>query len=115
MKRYVYTLNLKNDPTLIERYLEYHRAVWPEVIEAVKKAGLISDSVYRLGTHLVLVLEAEDDFDPQRNLYKYTQHPRAREWDELMRNFQEPVPEAKPGEWWALMEIVFDLADYPSP
>ena len=32
-----------------------------------------------------------------------------REWDELMRGFQEPVPGAKPGEWWAGMEEVFDL------
>ena len=35
--------------------------------------------------------------------------PAAREWDELMRTYQEPVPERKPEEWWALMECVFEL------
>ncbi len=27
-----------------------------------------------------------------------------------MRTLQEPVDDAKPGEWWAQMELVFDLA-----
>ena len=26
-----------------------------------------------------------------------------------MRTFQQQVPEAKEGEWWANMELVFDL------
>ena len=112
MKTYVYTLNLKNDAELIARYLEYHRAVWPEVIESVKKAGILGDRVYRLGTRLVLMLDVEDDFDPQHDLLTYTQHPRAKEWDALMKTFQEPVPEAKADEWWALMEKVFDLRDH---
>ena len=30
-----------------------------------------------------------------------------------MRTFQEPVPEAVDGEWWAEMEEVFDLARPP--
>ena len=37
---------------------------------------------------------------------------KAAEWDELMRTFQEPVAEARPGEWWASMECVFDLDDH---
>ena len=112
MKSYVYTLNLKNNPELIDNYLEYHQAVWPEVIESVRRIGLISDRIYRLGTRLVMILEVEDNFDPQSDLQKYTDQPRAREWDELMQKFQEPLPEAKPGEWWALMDKIFDMDDY---
>ncbi len=112
MKTYVYTLNLKNDPELIAKYLEHHRAVWPEVIASVRQAGFLGDRVYRLGTRLVLALDVKDDFDPQRDLTNYTKHPRAKEWDDIMKTFQEPVPEAKPGEWWALMENVFDLRDH---
>jgi hypothetical protein len=26
-----------------------------------------------------------------------------------MHTMQERVPEAKPSEWWAMMELVFDL------
>ena len=33
----------------------------------------------------------------------------AKEWDALMRQFQEPVPGASPDDWWAAMEEVFDI------
>jgi catechol 2,3-dioxygenase-like lactoylglutathione lyase family enzyme len=51
-----------------------------------------------------------DDFDLARDFPRYMeQSPRAREWDALMRDFQQSVPGARPGEWWAAMEEVFDL------
>ena len=36
--------------------------------------------------------------------------PEYRKWDELMRTMQERVPEAKANEWWAAMQLVFDLS-----
>ena len=36
---------------------------------------------------------------------------KVREWGDLMRGFQEPAPEAAPGDWWAYMEEVFNLSD----
>ena len=112
MKRYVYALDLKDDPALMERYLAHHRAVWPEVIAAVRRIGVVHDTIYQLGTRLVMILEADDDFDPARDLQKYAEDPRAREWDELMRTFQQPVPGAPPDDWWGLMTNVFDLDEY---
>ena len=35
--------------------------------------------------------------------------PKCAQWDQLMRTFQEVVPEAKPGELRALMEPVYEL------
>jgi L-rhamnose mutarotase len=32
-----------------------------------------------------------------------------QEWQQLMASFQEPTAHAKPGEWWAQMELVFRL------
>ena len=34
---------------------------------------------------------------------------RAREWDELMRTFQEPVEGAQPGKTWVPMTEVYAL------
>ncbi|MFT4516330.1 MAG: L-rhamnose mutarotase, partial [Planctomycetota bacterium] len=31
MKKIAYTIDLQDDPKLIEEYLDYHRNVWPEV------------------------------------------------------------------------------------
>ena len=109
MKTFVYTLDLKDDPDLIARYKQYHRAVWPEVIEGIQKIGLLQNRIYLLGNRLVMVLETEDTFDPDHDLDRYTGDPRAKEWDELMKTFQQPLPWAKPGEFWMRMELAFDM------
>ena len=55
-------------------------------------------------------MTATDEFDPDRDFPRYVeQNPKAKEWDDLMRTFQQQVPEAKEGEWWANMEMLFDL------
>jgi L-rhamnose mutarotase len=33
------SLNLKDDPQVIEKYKEYHRHVWPEVEQTLKSVG----------------------------------------------------------------------------
>ena len=58
---------------------------------------------------LFMYLEASDDFDLHRDFPRYAETQVAKEWDDLMRINQEPVDEAKPDEWWAAMEEVFDL------
>jgi L-rhamnose mutarotase len=37
------------------------------------------------------------------------EHPRAREWDELMTTFQETVPGAPAGTTWVEMKEVYAL------
>ena len=58
---------------------------------------------YEKGTHAIR-------FEPERDFTRYMeQNSKAREWDDLMRTFQQKVPEAKDSEWWATMELVFDM------
>ena len=40
MARYVFTVNLKDDAAAIEAYRRYHREVWPEVIQSLRRAGV---------------------------------------------------------------------------
>lgn len=110
MKHFGLTINLKDDPDLIEQYKEHHRNVWPETLEALKELGITKMNIYLLGRRMFMAMETVDEFEVERDLPRYIeQHPRCREWDELMRTFQEKVPEAKPDEWWAMMEPVFGL------
>ena len=110
MKQYGRTLNLKDDPAVIQRYDEYHRNVWPEVEHGLLASGIQRMLIWRLGRRLFMLMETTDDFDPQRDFGHYMDSdPRLREWQALMETFQEPVPEAKPGEWWADMELVYTL------
>lgn len=110
MPRFGLCLNLKDDPDVIEQYKAYHRDVWPEVLDSLREVGITHMDIYLLGNRLFMAIETVDDFDPAHDFPRHLEmHPRCREWDVLMRNFQERVPEAKPDEWWATMEQVFEL------
>lgn len=112
MKTFVYTLRLKPDPEIIEKYKAYHQAVWPEVLASMKGVGILGNDIYLLGDRLVSILYAEDAFNPERDLVDYAKtNPKVGEWDKLMRTFQLRVPEAGEHEWWAQMERVFHHAD----
>lgn len=109
MKRFAQTLDLKNDPDSIRRYEEHHQRVWPEVIAALRSIGIVRMRIYRLGTRLFMYAEAVDGFDPVRDYQRYAADPRCREWDLLMRQYQQPAPGASPGEWWTSMQEIFAL------
>ena len=110
MKEYALTINLKDDPEKIEQYKAYHRAIWPEVLDCLKKVGITKMDIYLLGRRMFMIMEATDEFEPERDFERLEEmHPRYKEWQELMNTFQERVPEAKAGEHWAVMEKVFEL------
>lgn len=109
MKAFAMTLGLKDEAGVVDRYREHHRAAWPEVVEALRGIGISKLKIFLHGRRLFMYLEAPDGFDPGRDFPRYVTTDRVREWDELMKTFQEPVPGAAPGEWWAGMAEVFDL------
>ena len=109
MKAFALTLGLRSRPGVVEEYTEYHRAVWPEVLEGLRGIGIAKMKIFLHNRRLFMYLEAGDGFDPAKDFPKLMEDPRGKEWDELMRGFQEPVPGAKPGDCWAGMEEVFDL------
>ena len=55
-------------------------------------------------------METVDDFEAKRDFPRYIElDEKCKEWDELMRAFQEKAPEAKEDEWWATMEQIYEL------
>jgi L-rhamnose mutarotase len=109
MKRYVLTVDLKDDPGAIAAYREYHRRVWPEVIDSLRQAGIVSMDIYLLERRAVMVLET-DGRDPARCFAMHqAAGPRVAEWEALMMSLQQPPPGGQPGEWWVQMEPVFSL------
>lgn len=110
MERYVLTLDLIDDPDKMETYLRHHRSVWPEVLKSLRKVGVLQMEIYALGRRLTMVMDVKDGFDPKRDFDRHNaSDPRCREWEELMKTFQQPPPGARPGEIWARMEKAFDL------
>ena len=110
MKSFGMALNLKNDPLAIEKYKSYHQNVWPEVETALKRIGITSLKIFLIGRKLFMYMQTVDDFEPERDFPNYLKdHVRCKQWDELMKTFQEKIPEAGEDEWWALMETVYEL------
>lgn len=109
MKTYGLTLCLQDDPEKIAAYTEHHRAVWPEVLARLREVGVREMRIFLRGRRMFMYLETDDAFEPRRDFARVNEDPKSREWNALMATLQERAPEAAPDEWWAPMELVFDL------
>ena len=110
MKTYALTVDLKNDPDRIARYILEHTRVWPEVLAQIRKIGIQQMKIWTIGNHLFMYLETNDDFDLARDFGRVREDPRSVEWNEWMsREFQQRSPHAKADEFWAPMALAFDL------
>ncbi|MAE61570.1 MAG: hypothetical protein CMJ49_09465 [Planctomycetaceae bacterium] len=110
MRYFALTVNLKDDPRIIEQYKAYHRDVWPKVEQAMREVGITAMKIFLVGRQLFLWVETVDEFDEAVDFERCEQmFPECREWEDLMITFQERSPDAKEGEWWAMMEQVYDF------
>jgi L-rhamnose mutarotase len=109
MKRYCLALGLKNDPGLIAEYEEYHKAVWPEVVNSIKDAGILNLEIYRIADRLFMIMEANDEFSFEQKAAADAANGKVQEWEQIMWQYQQALPNAKPGEKWMLMEQIFKL------
>ncbi len=109
MKRYCLTTSLKNDEQLIAAYEEWHKKVWPEILESITSSGISNMEIYRLADRLFMIIEADDDFTFERKAAMDAGNMKVQEWEELMWKYQSPLPQAAPGEKWLLMNKIFDL------
>src|ERR1700757_3356204 len=110
-RRYCLTLDLKDDPALIAEYRRNHEKIWPEITRSIKDAGIVDMEIYLLGTRMFMIMEVDESFSFEAKAKGDRGNPRVREWEELMWKFQKPLPQAKPGEKWLLMERIFKLEE----
>lgn len=108
-RRYCLTLDLKDDPALIAEYRRHHQKIWPEITRSIKDAGIVDMEIYLLGTRMFMTMEVDQRFSFEAKGTADRANPKVREWEELMWRFQNPLPAAKPGEKWLLMERIFKL------
>ena len=106
MKCFAQTCLLKDDQEIIKKYEKYHSNVWPEVVEGSYKCGVRRTFLYRRGRQLFMFMETVDNFDMERDMPKYMEDPKAREWDELMRTYQTNFPDEPEGSTWVPMKEI---------
>lgn len=112
MKDWAYTCDLKDDPDIIRNYDDFHAHIWPEVAESLKAVGMRELKIWRLGTRMFMLITTGDDFDPaEAGARHLANHPRCKEWEELMISFQSPPPGGDPEGTWAEMPRVFCLSE----
>lgn len=108
-KRYCLALDLKDDPELIRVYEAYHQQVWPEIKTSILDSGISSMEIYRVQNRLFMIMETNDGFSFENKSAMDASNKKVQEWEQLMWKFQQPMPWAKEGEKWMLMEQIFSL------
>jgi len=107
MKRYCFALDLKDDPELIREYEEYHRAIWPEILESIRASGIVDMEIYRIQNRLFMIMDTEDDFSLSQKAAMDEANAKVQEWEELMWKYQQALPGSAPGEKWQQMDQIF--------
>ncbi|SNZ01515.1 L-rhamnose mutarotase [Flagellimonas pacifica] len=102
-------LDLKDDEHLIREYEEYHKKVWPEIIQSIKDSGIQNMEIYRIENRLFMIMEVDASFSFERKAKMDAGNSKVEEWENLMWNYQKALPQAKPNEKWMLMDQIFQL------
>ena len=107
--RYCFALDLKEEERLIQEYEQWHKNVWPEVLRSIKNADIESLEIYRVYNRLFMIMETGKNFSFEAKSSADKNNLKVQEWERLMWNYQQPLPFAKPGEKWVLMNKIFSL------
>lgn len=110
-KRYCKTLQLENDPLLIEEYKKLHARgkAWPEITQGMKEVGIIDMEIYLSGTTLFMIMDTEEHFDHERAMSILSGLPRQSEWETLVSKFQKTSASSSAKDKWKLVERIFKL------
>ncbi len=111
MKRYCLTLDLKDDPKLVEAYEKWHLEVWDEIKKSIFDSGITGMEIYRFDNRLFMIMETDNNFSFERKAAMDAGNAKVHEWETLMGEFQQPLKNAKPGEKWVLMNKIFQLGE----
>ena len=113
VKRYVQTMDLKDDPALIAEYRRRHsrEESWQEIRDGIREVGILEMELYILGTRLVMIVDTPLDFDWPTAMARLATLPRQQEWEDYMAMFQKCAEGATSNEKWQMMDRMFYLYD----
>ena len=94
---------------MIQEYETHHAPgnAWPEVTQHDIDAGILNIEIFRTGNRMFMILETDDAFSFEKKAIFDQGNPKIAEWEALMWKFQKPLPWAKEGEKWVLMNRIF--------
>ena len=104
MKRYGSVIKVV--PEKFEEYKRLHTAVWPGVLETIRKCNIRNYSIYHKDGYLFSYYEYTGD-DYLADMAKMAADPETQRWWSVCEPCQQPLETKAPDEWWANMEEVF--------
>jgi L-rhamnose mutarotase len=106
MKRYGQLIGLK--PEAIPEYKRIHAAVWPHVLDQIKRSNIVNYTIFlREPENLLFAYYEYVGTDHDADMAEMAKDPRTQEWWKITEPQQSPLPTRAEGEWWASMEEVF--------
>lgn len=111
MKKYCLAVDLIDNQDLIAEYENWHKKenAWPAITKSITDSGIANMEIYRTGNRLIMIMETDDNFSFERKAAMDEANAKVKEWEQLMWKFQQPLPWAKKGEKWILMDKIFQL------
>ncbi len=108
MKKFCLALDLKDNKDLIREYEIHHQQVWPEILQSLEDAGILSMELFRVSNRLFMIMETNDNFSFEEKGKADAANPKVVAWEALMWKYQQALPGSKPGEKWVLMGKIFE-------
>jgi L-rhamnose mutarotase len=56
-----------------------------------------------------MIMETSENYFAAKKAAMDALNPKVQEWEQLMWKFQQPLPWAKEGEKWVMMDQIFQL------
>ena len=111
VKRIVMTLELKNDPLLLNEYKEIHHSekIWPQIIENMNIMKIRDMEIYLYGYTAFLVMEVPLSFDLEKEGVTWGKLPKETEWQEYVSKFQKVDPTSLVSDKWKIMDRITQL------
>jgi L-rhamnose mutarotase len=101
---------IKVRPEQIERYVEIHSAVWPEVLATIAACNIKNYSIFlRQPENLLFAYYEYHGTDFAADQAKMAADPKTQEWWEITIPMQEQLSTVSEGEWWAGADEVFHV------
>ena len=107
MKRYCQSLELVNDEEMIQKYVDAHAHVWPEVMAGQREVGILDMQIYRYLNKVFMICDTVDDFDWERDMVRLASLPKQAEWEAFVAKAQGADPSLPSHRKWRLMERIF--------
>ena len=101
-------MTIPDDQEIIDKYIEVHSNVWPEIIAGQHEVGILSMQIYGLGNRMFMIVDTVDDLDWERDMDRLAGLPKQAEWEAFVSEFQGCSPESKSTQKWQLMQLIFD-------